>query len=101
MGGSDTWAPHDVMNSDNDDQCIDNTMSDEFRRSIINRLPPMEATRAPWAQDSQDDNEEEELADEVGDLSQARYRAVHLALTLQVLETLHPNLRVRVFRAGS
>ncbi|BEI95125.1 hypothetical protein CcaverHIS631_0100740 [Cutaneotrichosporon cavernicola] len=41
-------------------------MSDEFRRSILNRLPPMAPTRAPWAEPI-DDDEEEEL-DQVGDL---------------------------------
>lgn len=47
------------------------SMSDEFRRSILNRLPPMAPTRAPWAEPQvpADEDEEEELADEVGDLS--------------------------------
>ncbi|CAK9784011.1 hypothetical protein CC85DRAFT_268296 [Cutaneotrichosporon oleaginosum] len=44
-------------------------MSDEFRRSILNRLPPMAPTRAPWAEKT-DDDEEEEL-DGVGELASA------------------------------
>lgn len=45
------------------------TMSDEFRRSILNRLPPMAPTKAPWATDGDDDEEEEEeLADSLGEL---------------------------------
>ncbi|BEJ16525.1 hypothetical protein CspHIS471_0511300 [Cutaneotrichosporon sp. HIS471] len=40
-------------------------MSDEFRRSILNRLPPMAPTRAPWAEPT--DNDEEEELDQVGD----------------------------------
>lgn len=37
----------------------------------MNRLHPMEATKAPWAV-SEDDDEEEELADELGDLNPAK-----------------------------
>jgi hypothetical protein len=44
-------------------------MSDTFRRSLLNRLPPMPPTRAPWAlapsaggeYDDDDDDEEEQL----------------------------------------
>jgi hypothetical protein len=50
-------------------------MSQGFRKAMLNRLPPMEATRAPWAvstptgeADDEEDNEEEELADEIGEL---------------------------------
>ncbi|WOO76535.1 Protein phosphatase methylesterase 1 [Vanrija pseudolonga] len=44
-------------------------MSDEFRRSILNRLPPMAPTKAPWATaDDDEEDDEEELADGVGDL---------------------------------
>lgn len=63
-----------IKDDDNTPQAI-NQMSDEFRRSIINRLPPMAPTRAPWADPipgAGDDDEEEELADEVGDLG-SRY----------------------------
>ena len=40
---------------------------------MMNRLPPMEATRAPWAAppesaENEEEEEEEELADELGDL---------------------------------
>lgn len=41
-------------------------MSEEFRKAILNRLAP--PTKAPWADD---DEEEEELADELGELGGA------------------------------
>jgi protein phosphatase methylesterase 1 len=44
-------------------------MSDEFRRSILNRLPPMAPTRAPWAEPT--DNDEEEELDDVAELASA------------------------------
>lgn len=50
-------------------------MSEEFRRSLKNRLPPMLPTRAPWAdpsatpQEEEEDDDEEELADDVGEMS--------------------------------
>lgn len=37
-------------------------MSEEFRKAILNRLAP--PTKAPWAED----DEEEELTDELGEL---------------------------------
>lgn len=40
-------------------------MSEEFRKAILNRLAP--PTKAPWAED----DEEEELADELGELGGA------------------------------
>lgn len=49
-------------------------MSEEFRKSILNRLPAMEATRAPWADppvaqvEREEDDEEEELLDELNPL---------------------------------
>jgi hypothetical protein len=48
-------------------------MSDAFRKSILNRLPPMAPTRAPWAPATENENmdeDEEELegGDSMGDL---------------------------------
>jgi protein phosphatase methylesterase 1 len=40
--------------------------SELFRKSVLNRLPPMPPTRAPWVQDEEEQEEEEmeELDDE-------------------------------------
>lgn len=35
-------------------------MSDTFRKSLLNRLPPMPPTRAPWAGSSGSDEEDED-----------------------------------------
>jgi protein phosphatase methylesterase 1 len=47
-------------------------MSDNFRKSILNRLPamppPMAPTRAPWAETDEDEMEELEEGDHMGDL---------------------------------
>ena len=47
-------------------------MADNFRRSIMNRLPamppPMAPTKAPWAETTGDDVEELEGEDGLGDL---------------------------------
>lgn len=42
--------------------------TDEFRKSVLNRLPPMPPTRAPWAHPDEagaehDDEEQEDLRD--------------------------------------
>ncbi|KAL7418315.1 Protein phosphatase methylesterase 1 [Cryptotrichosporon argae] len=44
-------------------------MSDEFRRSLLNRLPPIESTRAPWAEPREDEDGSEELLDGLGALA--------------------------------
>jgi protein phosphatase methylesterase 1 len=42
--------------------------SELFRKSVLNRLPAMPPTRAPWIQDDEQGEEEmEELDDEEGD----------------------------------
>jgi protein phosphatase methylesterase 1 len=47
-------------------------MSDIFRKSLLNRLPPMAPTAAPWAEDDEDIveelHEEDEAMDGLGDL---------------------------------
>lgn len=46
--------------------------TDEFRKSIMNRLPPMAPTRAPWAQPNDGgDVEEEEEQEDLRDLADA------------------------------
>ncbi|KAL1413723.1 Protein phosphatase methylesterase 1 [Vanrija albida] len=77
-------------------------MSDEFRRSILNRLPPMAPTKAPWATE---DDEEEELADELGDLVPPPSRAAPALAPLSASEFFGQALEVTpdggdaVFRA--
>ena len=42
-------------------------MSDIFRKSVLNRLPAMPPTKAPWAGDDEDPVEELDGDDEEGD----------------------------------
>lgn len=43
--------------------------SDLFRKSVLNRLPAMPPTRAPWAEGDEDEDTMEELAEEEEGLS--------------------------------
>jgi protein phosphatase methylesterase 1 len=43
--------------------------NDLFRQSVLNRLPPMPPTRAPWAEGGEDADTMEELAEEEEGLS--------------------------------
>lgn len=49
-------------------------MGDNFRKSILNRLPPMPPpmapTKAPWAETTGDEVEELEGEDNIGELGQ-------------------------------
>ncbi|GMK55005.1 hypothetical protein CspeluHIS016_0200610 [Cutaneotrichosporon spelunceum] len=76
-------------------------MSDEFRRSILNRLPQMVQTRAPWAEPTNDEDEEEEL-DEVGELMPVPMKKLEplsaSEFFMQALEVVPPG-RDTTFRA--
>ena len=55
-------------------------MSDAFRKSVLNRLPRMPPTRAPWADEPKPGEEDEEELEEEGDSLGSLNRYVFLGL---------------------
>lgn len=64
-------------------------MSEEFRKSVLNRVPPLPPTRAPWAEANEaDDEEEEEMEEGLGEMAQLGARWVTQPSLLNLTSSL-------------